>query len=345
MNFVSDNAVGAAPEVLAALARANDGVASSYGGDDATARLTQKLSRLFEKDVAVFPVTTGTAANSLSLATLTPPHGAVICHEGAHIHTDECGAPEFFTGGAKLVPIKSAHNKLDPAGIKQALARFTRGDVHHVQPSAISITQATELGTSYTPAEIAAIAHLAKAEGLALHVDGARFANAVAFLKCAPAEVTWKAGVDVMSFGLTKNGAISAEAVVFFDPARVADFEYRRKKGGHLISKMRFVSAQFDAMLEDGLWLRLAGRANAMAQRLSKGVSEIPSLTVSQPVEANEVFVSLPSRAAMKALESAGAKFFLWEPIVDRPLIRLVCSFATREEEIDEFLAAATRVA
>lgn len=345
MHFISDNALGAPPEIIAAMARANEGAQSSYGGDDITARVQAKLSKLFETEVAFFPVATGTAANSLALATLTPPHGAVICHEGAHIHTDEGGAPEFFSGGAKLVTLKGANGKLDPDTIKTNLKRFVRGDVHHIQPATISITQATEHGTTYTPSEIAAIAKLAKAEKMSLHMDGARFANAVAHLKCTPAEATWKAGIDVMSFGLTKNGALSAEAVIFFNRERVADFEYRRKKGGHLFSKMRFLSAQFDAMLDDGLWLRLASHANTMAARLGKGIEAIAGFKLGYPVEANEVFVSLPSKQVMKALEGAGAKFYVWEPIVDRPLVRLVCSFATTEADVEAFLNAARRVA
>ena len=345
MNFMSDNAAGAAPEILAALVRANDGIAASYGADDVTARLGEKLSTLFEKNVAVFPVATGTAANSLALATLTPHYGAVLCHEGAHIYEDECGAPEFFSGGAKLIPIAGAHGKLTPASIAAALGHFQRGFVHHVQPAAISLTQATERGTSYSPEEVAAIARLAKQDGMALHMDGARFANALAFLKCTPAETTWKAGVDAMSFGVTKNGALAAEAVIFFDPARAADLAYRRKRGGHLFSKMRFLSAQIEAMLDGGLWLKLAGHANAMAQRLARGLVELPSFALEHPVEANEVFARLPSKNAMSALLAADAKFYPWGPIGDRPLIRLVCSFATREAEVDQFLAAAKRAA
>jgi threonine aldolase len=341
MNFMSDNAAGAAPEILTALARANEGTAASYGGDEITARLTDKFSMLFEKKVAVYPVATGTAANALALATLTPHYGAVFCHEGAHIHVDECGAPEFFSGGAKLVPLKGAHGKLTPEAIKTALAHFHRGFVHHPQPAAISITQATEHGTSYTVGEVEALARFAKAEKLALHMDGARFANALAFLKCTPAEITWKAGVDAMSFGVTKNGALAAEAVVFFDAARAADVEYRRKRSGHLFSKMRFLSAQIEAMLDNGLWLKLAGHANAMAARLGDALKAVPGFALAQPVEANEVFAKLPSEAAMKALEQAGAKFYLWEPVTDgRPVIRLVCSFATHEAEVDRFLAA-----
>lgn len=338
MNFRSDNTAGAAPEILAAITRANDSAATSYGGDAITARLTEKVSAVFEKDVAVFPVATGTAANALALATLTPPYGAIFCHENAHINVDECGAPEFYAG-AKLVPLKGDAAKLNPAAIEARLGYHIRGDVHHTQPAAISITQATELGTVYTRAEVEALSRLAKANAMALHMDGARFANAIASLGCKPADVTWKAGVDALSLGFTKNGAVAAEAVVFFDPARAADFAFRRKKAGHLISKMRFASAQIEAMLEGNLWLKLAGHANAAAQRLADGLKPLPGFTIAAPVEANEVFVKLPSEAAMKALESADAKFYLWEPITDgRPLIRLVCSFATTGAEIEAFL-------
>ena len=344
MNFKSDNTAPAAPEILAALARANEGFASSYGDDRITESLKAKLSALFEKDVAVLPVATGTAANALALATLTPHYGAIFCHEGAHIHVDECGAPEFYTQGAKLVPLKGAHGKVSPEAVKSALAHHQRGVVHHAQPATISITQATELGTSYTPAEIGALAALAKNERLNLHVDGARFANAIVHLKCTPAEATWKAGVDALSFGFTKNGAIAAEAVVFFDPARVADIEYRRKRAGHLFSKMRYLSAQIDAMLEGNLWLKLAARANAAATRLAEGLRAIPGLSLEHPVEANELFVRLPSIAAMKAIEAAGAKFYEWEPpTAGRPLIRLVCAYSTTEAEVDAFFAAARK--
>jgi threonine aldolase len=345
MNFQSDNTAGAAPEILAALARVNDGVTGNYGDDHVTARLTEKLCKLFEKEIAVFPVGTGTAANSLTLATLTPHYGAILCHDGAHIHEDECGAPEFFSGGAKLVPIAGPHGKLTPASIEAALSHFPRGDVHRVKPAAISLTQATECGTTYAVAEVAAVAAVAKKHGLALHMDGARLANAVAHLKCTPAEITWKAGVDALSFGLTKNGAISAEAAIFFDPARVADFEYRRKRGGHLFSKMRFPSAQIEAMIDDGLWLKLAGHANAMAARLGRGVADVPGFALEHAVEANEVFVRLPSKAVMSALFKAGAKFYPWGPPADRPLTRFVCAFNTKESEVDEFLAAAQRLA
>lgn len=345
MNFLSDNTAGAAPEILAALTRVNDGVQLSYGGDQVTARLTAKLSSLFEKEVAIYPVATGSAANSLALATLTPHYGAIFCHQGAHINVDECGGPEFFSGGAKLVPLPGVHGKITPEVITSALGHFQRGFVHHVQPATISLTQATELGTCYTPHEVQAIAHVAKAEALALHMDGARFANALAFLKCTPAEITWKAGVDALSFGITKNGALAGEAVIFFDPKRAGDFVYRRKRSGHLFSKMRFVSAQFEAMLDDGLWLRLAARANASAQRLAHALRALPGFKLEHPVEANGVFMRLPSMSVMKSLQAAGATFYQWEPGDDRPLIRLVCSWSTTDAETDQFVATAKRAA
>ncbi len=345
MDFESDNTAGAAPEIIAAIKRANAGTQTSYGEDAVTARITERLSELFERRVAVFPVATGTAANSLTLATLTPHHGAILCHEGAHIYEDECGAPEFYSGGAKLVPIAGAHGKLTAATLRQALSHFPRGDVHRVQPAAISVTQATERGTSYSIDEICAIGEVAKANSLALHMDGARFANALAFLKCKAADVTWRAGVDAMSLGLTKNGALAAEAVIFFDPARAADVVFRRKRGGHLFSKMRFVSAQIEAMLDGGLWMRLAQHANAMAQRLGSGLAALPGIVLADPIEANEVFAQLPNKQTLKALQTAGARFYVWGPSSDQPLIRLVCSFATTEAEIEAFIAVARRAA
>src|SRR6185312_1799022 len=248
---------------------------------------------------AVFPVATGTAANALALAALTPPWGAIYCHEAAHIQSDECGAPEFFAAGAKLLPLAGEDAKLMPATVEAAL--LERGVVHHVQPSALSISQATEAGTLYRPAEIAALGALARRHGLALHMDGARFANAVAALGCAPADLTWRAGVDALSFGATKNGALAAEAVIFFDPAKAADLAYRRKRAGHLFSKMRFLSAQLDAYLADGLWLRNARHANAMAARLGQGLARLPGARLVHPVEANEVFVEL-AEASIAAL-------------------------------------------
>jgi threonine aldolase len=341
MDFLSDNAYGAAPEILAAVIAANAGTAAPYGNDELTQRVGAAIGRLFAREVAVFPVGTGTAANALALATLCPPHGAILCHQHAHIVVDECGAPGFFTHGATLVPIAGEHGKLTPAAIAGTLARFEPGNVHSAQPAVISLTQATECGTVYTPDEIAAIGALARRHGLKLHVDGARFANALAHLDCAPADATWRAGVDALSFGATKNGALGAEAVIFFDPADAGDFVYRRKKAGHLVSKMRLVSAQLAAYLEDGLWLALAARANARALRLAEGIAGVAGAELAHPVQANTVFVSLPDATVVR-LRAAGAVFYDWTPPADgRTLARFVVSFATPEDDIGRLICVA----
>jgi threonine aldolase len=337
MNFLSDNAYGAAPEIVAALGAANSGTAASYGDDETTARLTKRFCELFERDVVVFPVLTGTAANSLSLATISPPYGAIFCHENSHLVVDECAAPEFFTGGARLVPLEGEGAKITPNTVERALARY-RGGVHSAKPAAISITQATERGAVYTPDEIGAISALVRREGMALHMDGARFANAVVHLDSSPADLTWKAGVDVMSFGATKNGAICAEAVIFFDRDRVRDFEYRRKRAGHLVSKMRFISAQLEAYLADDLWVRHARIANALARHLATALSKIANVELAEPVEANEVLVRLPDSMVQK-LRDAGALFYDWEPPENqRTLIRLVLSSLTPQSDVDRFI-------
>lgn len=338
MNFLSDNAYGAWPEIVAAVAKAGSGYAPSYGDDPLTASVKARLSALFERDIAMFPVISGTAANALALATLCPPHGAVFCHAESHIAADECGAPEFFTHGAKLVLVEGEGAKLKPAALEKALGHFLKGFVHHVQPAVLSLTQSTELGTVYTPAEIAALSGIAHKHGMKVHMDGARFANALAHLSVAPAEVTWRAGVDVLSFGATKNGAMGAEAVIFFNPADVRDFEYRRKKAGHLLSKMRFVSAQLDAYLTGDTWLSHAAHANRLAQRLADGLKQAKGARIVHPVEANAVFVSLPD-AEVQRLRDGGALFYDWGPPADgRTLIRLVTSFATPSEAVDRFL-------
>lgn len=339
MNFISDNAYGVAPEILAALAQANSGTAASYGDDEITARVTRRFCEIFERDVAVFPVVTGTAANSLSLAALSPPHGAIFCHEDSHIAVDECGAPEFFSGGAKIVPLKGKGAKIAPEAVERALVRY-RGGVHSPLPSAISITQASERGAVYRRDEIAALSDLARREGMALHMDGARFANALAHLNCSPAEITWKAGVDAMSFGATKNGGLCAEAVIFFKPDMLRDFEYRRKRAGHLLSKMRFVSAQLEAYLTDDLWLRHARAANALAERMALGLFNVPHMELLEAVEANEVFVRLPNSAVQK-LRDAGAMFYDWESADDYTTIRLVLSFLTPVHDVDRFIELA----
>ena len=341
MNFRSDNVTGIAPEILAAIVAANEGTAPSYGADAVTERLVQRIAALFEHDVAVFPLATGTAANALALATLTPPWGAIYCHEAAHIQTDECGAPEFFGGGAKLLPLSGADAKLAPATV--AAAMIEPGVVHHVQPAAISISEATEAGTLYRPDEIAALGALARRHGLGLHMDGARFANAVAALGCSPAELTWRAGVDVLSLGATKNGALAAEAVVFFEPKKAAEFGFRRKRGGHLFSKMRFLSAQLEAYLTDDLWLRHAAHANRMAARLSGGLAALPGARLRHPTEANEVFIELPD-VVIDALAAAGCGFYRWGGAASSCL-RLVTAFDTRAADVDACIATAREAA
>jgi threonine aldolase len=346
MNFASDNAYGVLPQIMAALGREAGGTAAPYGEDAVTARLTQRFCELFEREVAVFPVISGTAANALALACLTPPHGAVLCHQGSHIMGHECGAPEFFTHGAKLIGLPSvnepgADGKLTPDGLAAALAGMERGFVHSVQPFVISLSQASELGTVYDRHELAGIAALARREGLKLHLDGARFANAMAHLGVTPAEATWKSGVDVLSFGASKGGALAAEAVIFFDPKLAGDFEYRRKKSGHLISKLRFVSAQLEAFVEGGLWLESAGHANRLAARLGKGLQKLPGVELVAPVQTNMVFARIAEATAAR-LRKAGAIFYDWEPPQSgKVVVRLATSFATTEEEVAKFLELA----
>jgi threonine aldolase len=312
----------------------------SYGEDPLTARLDAVFADVFEHEVAVFPVMTGTAANALALSTLAPPHGAIFCHRDAHIATDECGAPELFTQGARLETLEGAHGKLTPGALAQALSTIAGGSVHHSQPAAVSIAQVSEMGTCYRPEEIRAIAGVAQKHKMKLHMDGARLANALAFLGCRPAEITWQAGVDVLSFGMTKNGALGAEAVVFFRVEDKRDFEFRRKRFGHLISKMRFVSAQLVCAFEHERWLGWAGAANASACALADGLAKISGVEIVHPVDANLVFVSMPDRLAQK-LRTAGAAFYDWGPLFgNRRLVRFVTSFATPRSDIERLLSA-----
>lgn len=346
MNFCSDNVAGVAPEIFDALREGMAGSAMPYGSDPATAALTARCRQLFETDALdVLPVATGTAANALALAVLAPPYGAVYCHRGSHIEEDECGAPEFFTGGAKLVLVDGPNGKLTEAGLAAALATGQPGNVHRVQPAAISLTNASEAGTVYSPDEAAALAALARRQGLGVHLDGARFANAVAALGCAPADLTWRAGVDLLSLGGTKNGCLAAEALIVFGPAelrarRMAELAFRRKRAGHLFSKMRAISLQLDAYLADGLWLRLASQANDQARRLGAGLAALPGVSLAHPVEANEIFAYLPP-AMIAALKAAGYGFYDW----DGGLIRLVAAFDTDPAAVDGFLATARAAA
>jgi threonine aldolase len=341
-NFSSDHVAPACDAILSALNKANEGFVTSYGGDELTAKLQSVASELFEKQVAVFPVTSGTAANALALSQIVPPFGAIYCHEGAHIVTDEAGAPGFFTGGAQLIGFPAADGKIRPEQLTKAVAFAEDLGIHHVKPGAVTLTQATEWGTVYGLDEIAAISAAARQHGLPVHMDGARFANALAHLGCTPAEATWKCGVDVLSLGATKNGALAADAVVFFDPAMARDFERRRKRAGHLMAKLRFVSAQLIAYLKNDLWLNNARHANAMALRMAEGLKSVPGAKLLHPVQANELFVVLPEESA-RSLEMQGFDFYRWS--LHKPAsgvtIRLVTCYATASSDVDEFLAAA----
>ena len=333
MNFCSDNATGVSPEIMAAIAAANCGAAMSYGDDEYTQRLQVKFSDLFETSVTVFPVATGSAANALALAVMTPAYGAVYCHAESHINLDECGAPEFFTGGAKLVTLTGSHGKVKAETLGEIVDRAGAGVVHHVQPAAVSITQATEAGTVYHSAEIAQISEVVHRHNLHLHMDGARFANAVASLGCAPADITWRAGVDILSFGATKNGAMAAEAVVFFNQELAKTFPFYRKRSGHLFSKMRFLSAQLEAYITDDLWLKNATHANKMAAKLAQGLAGLEKVKYCHSVEANEIFMQLPESVIAAAL-SQGFQFYRW----DNSTVRLVTAFNTKEEDVNAFV-------
>lgn len=329
MRFLSDNSASACPEVLAAIAAANAPDAG-YDGDAFSARLDAAFSKLFETDVAALWVTTGTAANSLALATMCPPYGGIVCHEEAHISTDEAGAPEFYTHGAKLITLAGEGAKIDPQAIETRLS-LIRNDVHRMQPHAISITNATEMGLVYTPEQTAAIGAFARANGLAFHLDGARFANAVAHLGCHPADLSWRAGVEMMSFGFIKNGGMNAEAIICFQPARAEEIRIRRKRGGHLSSKGRYQAAQILALLENDLWLTNARQSNAGAARIAAAAGG----RLLYPVEANELFVRV-SATESAALKAKGFAFYDWAP----GLIRLVVSWDQPDAEIEALAEA-----
>jgi threonine aldolase len=328
MNFRSDNTATVAAEILTAIAAVNDKPALAYGDDPWSRKLDECFSALFERDVRVFTVATGAAANSIALASATPPWGAVLCHREAHIECDECGAPEFYSGGAKLTLIDGEAAKITPDGMTAALGRIARS-IHSVVPSAVSISQATERGTAYRPDEVAAIGEVAREAGLAFHMDGARFANAVAALGCTPADLTARGGVDLLSFGATKNGALAAEAIVCFNLNYAEEIERRRKRGGHLFSKNRYVAAQLLAYLENDLWLKLAARANGLALKLGEAAGA--RLTV--PVETNQVFLK-PGDAGLAKLHAADADFYDWGP-EGLGEVRLVVSWNQSEGDVD----------
>jgi threonine aldolase len=338
IDYRSDNTGRAAPQILEALVRANHGTALGYGADDWTAALQRRFCELFETSVRVFPVATGTAANALALAALGPSWGNVYCSEIAHINTAEANATGFFGGGTKLTVIGGEYGKISPKLLSEALAGISSGQLHRGQPVAVSFTQATDLGAVYTVEEIRAVAAVAKRRGLRLHMDGARFANALARLSCHPADPTWRSGVDIMSFGATKNGGALCDAIVVFSSDLADGLAVQLRRAGQVWSKMRFAAAQLIAYIENGLWLDMARASNATAARIAAGVRDIPALRLVAPVEANEIFLELPG-AAMDALEADGFHFYRRS----NSLARFVCRFDTTGAEADALTAALGR--
>ncbi len=332
--FASDNNAGICPEAFAALQRANaEDHATGYGDDAWTTDACNRIRRIFETDCEVFFVFNGTAANSLALAALTKSYQAVIAHEFSHVATDECAAPEFFSGGTKLLTVAGDNAKLQPAQIDLLVTKYT--GLHAPKPKAVSITQATEAGTTYTIAEVQALGAAARRHKLHVHMDGSRFANAVAHLNCHPADITWRAGVDVLCFGGTKNGLPAGEAVVFFKRELAEDFAWRVKQAGQLASKMRFVSAPWIGLLDDDVWLKNARHANAMARRLHDRIKALPGVNIMFPVEVNGVFAELPVVAQAK-LREKGWRFYTF---IGERGCRLMCAWDTTPETVDRFAA------
>ena len=333
VKFASDNVAGACPEVLDALMKANEGDSAPYGNDDYSKVLQEKFSEIFEKEVIVYPTASGTAANALALSTMTPVFGNIYCHKLAHINTDECGAPEFYTGGAKLIPLTGINGKITPEELEKNISGT--GIVHNTQPSSVSITQVCETGEVYELDEIKKIADVAHKHKLNMHMDGARFANALVALNCTPAEMTWKSGIDVLSFGATKNGCIAAEAIIFFKPELVGNISFLMKRAGHLLSKMRFVSAQLDAYISNDVWLKNAKQANEMGKKLSDGLVKHNSIKLAYPTQANEVFAKFP-REMIEHLNSLGYK--MNEDELDGQAVRLVAAWNTQNSDVESFL-------
>ncbi len=345
MNFASDNSGPAAPEVLEAFIQANNGYEKSYGNDSLMTEVEAQIREIFEApEAAVYLVGTGTAANALSLATICPPWSTIFCHEHSHVQEDECGAPEFFTGGAKLTTVGGIDAKIDLQQLTKAIESTGVIGVHNVQKGVLSLTNATELGAVYSLDELSKLTSVAKGYGLPIHMDGARFANALVKLGCTPADLTWKTGIDILSFGGTKNGLLGVEAVIIFDPSLTWEFELRRKRGGHLYSKHRYLSAQMLAYLNDGLWLRLAQKANSAATKLTSGLTKQNSVKIEHSPDINMIFPSIPREIHNLAF-AKGADYYLWPPNQSlegnpsEPLkARLVCNWSTTNEEIDSFL-------
>ncbi|KAB0664311.1 low specificity L-threonine aldolase [Oryzomonas japonica] len=332
--FASDNYAGICPEAWHAMEEANHGYVSSYGDDSWTERACESIRRLFATDCQVFFVFNGTAANSLALASLCRSYHSIVCHDMAHIETDECGAPEFFSNGTKILHTNGTNGKLDLDAVELAITR--RSDIHYPKPRVLSMAQSTELGTVYTPGEIGAACDLAHSHGLRVHMDGARFANAVATLGVTPAETSWKAGVDVLCLGGAKNGMAIGEAVVFFDRLLAEEFEYRCKQAGQLASKMRFISAPWIGMLESGAWLRNAENANRQARLLADELARIPGVRLMYPCQANAVFTEMPEQATT-ALRAAGWHFYSF---IGTGGARFMCSWLTTEQDVRNLVAA-----
>jgi threonine aldolase len=330
--FASDNTAGICPAAWAALTEANSAAEASYGEDQWTRRVTDRVREIFETDCEVFLVFNGTAANSLALAQMCHPFHGVICHEFAHIQTDECGGPEFFSGGAKLLPTAGVDGKLDLAGIDATLLRHR--DFHSSKPRVISLTQSTELGTVYQRGEIETIAEFARQRSLLVHMDGARFANAIAALDCAPKSITWESGVDVLCFGGTKNGIGAGELVVFFKRELAHDFDYRLKQAGQLASKMRFLAAPWSGLLNHNVWLENARHANQSAKTLAEKLTAVLGRAPVFPTESSAVFFDLPG-ALVNRLQERGWRFYKF---IEPDIYRLMCSWSVTKQEIDDLI-------
>jgi threonine aldolase len=331
--FASDNVTSACPEVMDAVIAANSGIAGSYGDDEWSLALKNRLSEIFETEVEVFLAVTGTASNALALSALAPVFGKIYCHELSHINTDECGAPELFTGGAKLIPMRSSNGRIDAGDLAETIRGS--GNVHVTQPSVVSVTMSCETGTVYQLDEIKAISKIAHDNRMSVHMDGARFANALVSLDVSPAEMTWKSGVDVLTLGGTKNGCLAAEAVVFFKPEMVGNFPFLHKRSGQLLSKMRFISSQLEAYLTDDVWLRNARHANAMAKILSEGLNSFANIKLAYPTQSNEVFVHLP-RDVIDYLNSSG--YDINEEELDGKAVRFVTAWNSDIKDINDLL-------
>jgi len=354
MDFSSDNSFGVHPDIIDAIAAANGKSVPSYGGDEISAQVQSRFCEVFETDLDVFLVPTGTAGNALAVSTFCSPLGSIYAHEEAHLVIEEGGAAEFCTGGAKVIPIKGGNGQIDPERLRDHLEHGDDYGNRTMIPSVLSLTQATESGTLYQPEAIEKLVEIARARKMAVHMDGARFANAVAGLKSKPSDLTWRLGIDVLTFGATKNGAMSVEAVVLFKRDHAEEMDRRRLRAGHLLSKMRFMAAQLDAYLRDDLWLDMAAHANAMAARLAAGIANIPNVRLAWPTEANEVFAVMPM-GLCTYLEGRGARFHSWSqcglpgtgvaaggpPGAGEDLRRMICSFDTSEASVDEFIDTA----